>query len=112
MKTNKELRLCDECDKAYYAKKSDLKRGWGLCCSKSCSAKKREKSKPNYDPKRVERNNLRREHWGLKDEHGNIPLAPSIVGGSGVVSGYTSEGYRIMDGMAYDEFDAPVYDID
>ncbi len=38
--------------------------------------------------------------------------APSIVGGSGKISGYTSEGYRVMDGTAYDEFDDPVYDVD
>lgn len=38
--------------------------------------------------------------------------APNIVGGSGRISGYTSEEYRIMDGVAYDEFDDPVYDVD
>lgn len=38
--------------------------------------------------------------------------APNIVGGSGRISGYTSEGYRIMDGVAYDEFDDPVYNVD
>jgi len=26
--------------------------------------------------------------------------------------GYTSEGYRIIDGVAYDEFDDPVYSVD
>ena len=35
--------------------------------------------------------------------------APNIVGGSGRVTGITSEGYRIMDGIAYDEFDEPMY---
>jgi hypothetical protein len=38
--------------------------------------------------------------------------APNIVGGSGRISGYTSEGYRIMDGVAYDEFDEPMYNVD
>lgn len=38
--------------------------------------------------------------------------APNIVGGSGRISGYTSEGYRVMDGVAYDEFDDPVYNIE
>ncbi len=38
--------------------------------------------------------------------------APNIVGGSGKISGITSEGYRIMDGIAYDEFDTPMYDVD
>ena len=35
--------------------------------------------------------------------------APNIYGGSGRISGITSEGYRVMDGIAYDEFDCPVY---
>lgn len=35
--------------------------------------------------------------------------APNVVGGSGKVTGHTSEGYRIMDGIAYDEFDNPMY---
>ena len=35
--------------------------------------------------------------------------APNIVGGSGKITHITSEGYRVMDGVAYDEFDAPVY---
>ena len=28
------------------------------------------------------------------------------------VTGYTSEGYRIIGGVAYDEFDDPVYNVD
>ena len=28
------------------------------------------------------------------------------------VTGYTSEGYKIIGGVAYDEFDGPVYDVD
>lgn len=40
-----------------------MKRGWGLCCSKSCAAHKREKSKPRYDPERVAHNNFRRATW-------------------------------------------------
>ena len=38
--------------------------------------------------------------------------APNIVGGSGRIQGITSEGYRIMDGIAYDEWDEPVYRVD
>lgn len=38
--------------------------------------------------------------------------APNIVGGSGRIQGVTSEGYRIMDGIAYDEFDDPIYRVD
>ena len=84
-------RVCDNCGKEYDADERNLKRGWGLCCSKSCAASKREKSKPNYDIKRVERNNIRRMLWNGRT---------------------TAEGYRIEGGIAYDEFDEPVYDID
>lgn len=53
----KTKRNCDNCGKTYFADNRNLKRGWGLCCSKSCSASKREKSRPNYDPVRVAENN-------------------------------------------------------
>jgi hypothetical protein len=43
-------RKCDNCGKEYMADNRNLKRGWGLCCSKRCAAKKREKSRPDYDP--------------------------------------------------------------
>jgi len=56
-------RKCDNCGKTYNAETRDLKRGWGKCCSKSCAASLREKSKPNYDPERVKRNNIRRTFW-------------------------------------------------
>lgn len=38
--------------------------------------------------------------------------APNIVGGSGKIQGMTNEGYRIMDGVAYNEWDEPVYNVD
>lgn len=98
-------RNCDNCGNEYNADPRNLKRGWGLCCSKSCAASKREKSKPGYNPDRVALNNVRRELW---NESIN---APSVYGSSGRVTGYTSEGYRIMDGIAYDEFDDPVYNV-
>ena len=43
-----------------------MKRGWGLCCCKSCAAEKREKSKPGYNPRRVALNNIRRENWNYE----------------------------------------------
>jgi hypothetical protein len=61
MKTIK--RKCDNCGREYEADTRNLKRGWGLCCCKSCAAEKREKSKPGYDPKQVARNNIRRQCW-------------------------------------------------
>ena len=99
-------RNCDNCNREYKADTRNLKRGWGLCCSKSCAASKREKSKPTYDPERVRRNNIRRMAWNVSSN------APMVVGGSGRVTGYTSEGYRIMDGVAYDEWDEAVYNVD
>lgn len=56
-------RNCDNCGKEYNADTRNLKRGWGKCCSKSCAAQLREKSKPGYNPERVKRNNIRRANW-------------------------------------------------
>ena len=56
-------RKCDYCGKIYDADKRNIKRGWGLCCSKRCAAKKRERSKPRYNPVRVAANNKRRRNW-------------------------------------------------
>lgn len=36
-------RKCDICGHPYEADERNIKRGWGLCCSKSCAAKKRER---------------------------------------------------------------------
>ena len=99
-------RNCDNCGKEYKADNRNLKRGWGLTCSKSCAASKREKSKPTYNVERVKANNIRRENWNTSHN------APSVVSGSGRVTGYTSEGYRIMDGIAYNEWDEAVYNVD
>lgn len=59
----KFIRKCDNCEKEYRADTRNTNRGWGLCCSKSCAASKREKVKPGYDPERVKANNIRRENW-------------------------------------------------
>lgn len=62
------IRKCDNCGTEYNADSRNLKRGWGLTCSKSCAASKREKSKPGYNPERVQINNERRANWNAKDE--------------------------------------------
>jgi hypothetical protein len=56
-------RICDDigCSNTYLADERNLRRGWGLCCSKSCAASKREKSRPDYDPVIVARNNKLRD---------------------------------------------------
>lgn len=104
----------------------NLKRGWGKTCSKSCAASKREKSRPDYDIKTVERNNRIRKGQMTIEDFQSLPMhrqmylnqkrfgedAPNVYGGSGMITGITSEGYRIMDGIAYDEWDDPVYNVD
>lgn len=97
LKLKSMIRNCDYCGKEYKADPRNLKRGWGLCCSKSCAAHKREKSKPGYNSERVKRNNVRRENWNE-----NYPNR-----------GYrrTSEGYKVIDGVAYNEYGEPMYDI-
>jgi len=119
-------RNCDNCGKPYTADPRNTKRGWGLTCSKSCAASKREKSKPGYDPDTVARNNRIREGKMTDEDWENLPLsrqlyltrkmfgcdAPNVAWGTGRITGFTSEGYRIMDGVAYDEFDDPMYNVD
>ena len=103
-------RNCDNCGKEYIADERNIKRGWGLTCSKSCAASKREKNKPSYNPDRVARNNIRRVLWNEK---------VSIVGDSNLYGTYrgkrTSEGYKMYEDdrggfTAIDEYDEPVYD--
>ena len=116
-------RNCNNCDTEYMADTRNLRRGWGLCCSKACAAKYREKQKPGYNPDKVVENNIRRANWNNPKEMSfGVKMAknykrfgveaPNVHGGSGIISGMTSEGYRVMDGVAYDEFDSPVYDVD
>lgn len=99
-------RNCDNCKKEYEADERNIKRGWGLCCSKSCAASKREKSRPDYNPETVAANNHKRIHGGIDENH------------YGVFRGKrTSEGYKIYydegtkTGTAIDEFDNPIYTI-
>ena len=62
-------RNCDYCGKEYMADNRNLKRGWGLCCSKRCAAKKREKSRPDYNTETVRYNNLKREGLLQRETH-------------------------------------------
>ena len=95
-------RNCDNCGKEYEADPRNLKRGWGLCCSKSCAASKREKSKPGYNPATVAENNIRRKDWNKGSWD---------VRAGQRVDGYTSEGYAVIDGVAYDRFGEAVYEV-
>lgn len=36
-------RACDSCKQQYQARVADVKRGWGLTCSKACASKERER---------------------------------------------------------------------
>lgn len=106
-------RNCDNCGKSYEADARNIKRGWGLTCSKSCAASKREKSKPNYNPDRVERNNFRRANWNSMLPNG-LGLDENYYG---VFTGKrTSEGYKIYKSddlyTAVDEFGKAIYTVD
>jgi len=64
-------RNCNNCGKEYFADNRNLKRGWGLCCDKSCGAKLREKNKPTWNKDNVERNNRIRENFGKNGDYGD-----------------------------------------
>ena len=51
----------------------NLKRGWGLCCSKKCAAKKREKSRPNYDETDYDET-YNNSGWADDDQWGDCDL--------------------------------------
>lgn len=61
-------RNCDHCGAEYEGDPRNLKRGWGLCCSKSCAAKKREMSRSGYNPITVAKNNRLREELNAATE--------------------------------------------
>ena len=88
------VRECDVCKVSYTADNRNVKRGWGLCCSKSCAAKKRERSKLSYNQYRVTMNNVKRHQYSFARKR------------------TTSEGYVIVDGYSYDEWGCPVYMVD
>ena len=58
-------RNCDNCSTEYKADNRNLKRGWGLCCSKKCAAEMREKSKPGYSLDKVIKNNAQRKSFDV-----------------------------------------------
>ena len=98
-------RNCDYCEKEYIADVRNINRGWGLCCSKSCAAHKREKSKPKYNAKRVEANNMRRANWNTRPAYIESNHYGDYRGRR------TSEGYKIYGTTAVDEYGEPVYDV-
>jgi hypothetical protein len=105
-------RKCDNCQRTYVADTRNIKRGWGLCCSKSCAASKREKSKPGYNESIVADNNEVRKNWNcrlMNKSEGDISFADVSIGAR--YQGRTSEGYRIYDGVAYDPWGIPIYDV-
>jgi hypothetical protein len=58
-------RNCDNCSTEYKADNRNLKRGWGLCCSKKCAAEMRERSKPGYSLDKVIKNNAQRKNFDV-----------------------------------------------
>jgi hypothetical protein len=63
---SKIKRKCDFCPKEYEADLRDVNRGWALCCSKSCAAKKREslKSKDSENTGEIVFTHLWSSHYG------------------------------------------------
>jgi hypothetical protein len=105
----KVLRKCDCCGNSYQADSRNLKRGWGLCCSKSCAATKREQSKPGYNPERVALNNIRRLFWNSHPQYHEESRFGTWRGRR------TSEGYKMYERendafTAIDEYGDPIYD--
>ena len=114
-------RKCDCCNKEYDADIRNVNRGMGLCCSKSCAAKKRERLKPTYDPKRVAMNNRIRKGKFTNSDWEKLPLTRrvflnqkkfGVIGEIRKIQGITSDGYLIIDGVVYDENNRPLYDYD
>lgn len=97
-------RNCDHCGREYEADQRNVNRGWGLCCSKSCAASKREKSKTGYNTERVKRNNIRRATW---NENGLDENDWGVYKGR-----RTSEGYKIYGTTAINEWGDAVYEVD
>lgn len=41
-------RICKNCKKKFFARSADVKRGWGIFCSKNCKAKEQERRTGQY----------------------------------------------------------------
>lgn len=54
---------CENCGCTHKVRKSDLKRGWGKTCSKSCAASIKAK-KPNSNYKKFMNRQKEREKYG------------------------------------------------
>lgn len=58
------FRACDYCGNVYIVDKRNLNRGWGLCCSKSCAASKREFEKKSSKTKQAEQyDRIDNDNW-------------------------------------------------
>jgi len=78
---------CLVCNKEKEVKESDIKRGWGKCCSKSCAATLRAR-KPNSNYKRYRQRLEHRKRLGIY----SVEVDP-----------YTGEK------TYYNEFDEPIF---
>jgi len=90
-------RDCDTCGKPYKADTRNLKRGWGLCCNKSCSAKKRERAKVGYNPEIVKINNIRRDLWNINEDYFQDGYSSRTI--------FDEDGFPLYedDGLNYEE---------
>lgn len=97
-------RNCDFCGKEYIADNRNLKRGWGLTCSKSCAAHKREQSKVNYKVETVMMNNIKRE--SMKKEFNKFSKNISL---KDIHPHYIEEFLGMDKGGGIDSFNDDVY---
>jgi len=97
-------RNCDYCGKEYKTDQRNINRGWGLCCSKSCAASKREKSKQNY-------NSSLNQSTGIylidkyKSKHGFVVSNPKYKSDQQIADEIDIEQAQLNFGGSWDDHD-------
>ena len=56
---------CDRCPTVFRAKVADRRRGWARCCSKSCAAKRRERTRAPSKAQQLQRRRYAQEAGNL-----------------------------------------------
>ncbi len=116
---NKDLKSL----RSLYAKAKEAKTGSEIRCPSCLSMHTKKAYNTTFDSKKckdnywnnvtpTKRNNTTRISPASKAHMAMVnTLRMGGINGE-KFQGYTSEGYRIIDGVAYDEFDEPMYDVD
>jgi hypothetical protein len=70
------LRICEECEKEFYALLQSVKKGYGKCCSRSCGAIRRNRIKGNdIGRKNPERQAMIQRNYDRKKKYNILPEA-------------------------------------